>query len=201
MGLFNSNEIEKQVNHAKVLFGKWLQDGSSVWDTNNSTRQNTHVAMDSKVNSTLISVVDLDGYCVQWKREGKYAEAISGYLRSLSACYNKYGKLPIGTMRGLIKVFISANEFLAAFGYSSTALADLQHIPYADQNEKQLFMRYWSDLAQLSIQIIDYNSFDNLEQWCANFSGNPNYKMIKTNQEVKKQMLEIRNHYREVYGK
>ena len=191
-----NNELMQQLRYASVLLNKWLSDGPSVWNVSGDPYYDTSIQLGNKIMSS----AELDDYCVQCKREGRYTIAVGGYTKSLAASYEKHRKLPITTIRGFIKVLICLNEFVFAFSIIGTALSDMQKNLNADSNEVRVFSGYYQDLIYLAKMIIDNNDNSQLFGWCANYSGSRNYKMQKTNSEIIEEFRNIRNQIRTVYG-
>ncbi len=193
----DQQQIVQQLNYAKLMFKMWLHDGPSVWNISNFVPNDIMVDLET----SKVSVHELAEHCIQWKREGNYATAIAAYTRLFDTCYKKTKKLPIVTMSGFIKVLIAANQFYAAYELCSTAFADLQQRRDADPQEVQFFGGYWNDLCALSQLIIDRHDTSQLYNWCKNYAGSQTYTMVKTDAEIYSEFKQIRDSYRQIYGK
>lgn len=191
------SKLKEQLNYGGLLLEMWFKDGPDGWDFSGNNPSGTGI----NINGRIYNSVEIDTRALQCKREGKYAEAVGLYLRSLEASKKKGGKLPISTMKGYWKVLVSSNAFYQAFCVASTVAADMQNAKNVNQKEYELFMGYFFNLVELSKMIIDRNDFSAVKPFAANYSGSSSYQLQRSSQEIRDDFKKIRDEVRQVYGR
>lgn len=141
-------------------------------------------------------------YATNCKRDGNYTNAINAYVSLLTASVQEYNEIPVAVFRGYYKVLICANIFEPAFEFLSAVLADMQSVGQrrVDVNEWALYHGYWETLAKVVIDAVDRRNLNGLMEYCQNFSGNVRYIPPATNEEIMKDVRNIREKLAALYG-
>ena len=192
-------ELNEQLGFSSLLLNKWLQSGSRIWNARKDAPYPSHIEVDGAVWTG----EDLSNLCILAKKNGRYSVSIGGYMHLFHAAINESGKIPIFLMRGLFKTLVAANALWNAFSLASAIYVDLQEadIDDVDQSELFAFSTYWEELFNLSINVIDNGAYASIERYCANYSDNPNYCLVRSHQDIYADISRIRETIRDVYGR
>lgn len=156
-----------------------------------------------EIDGTVWTGEDLSNLCISSKRNGLYSNSIGGYMHLFHAAINESGKIPVFLVRGFFKTLIAANAFWSAFSLASAVYADLQEadIDDVDLSEHFAFSTYWEELFNLSIDVIDNGAYASIERYCAKYSDNPNYCLVRSQQDIYEDISRIRETIRDVYDR
>ena len=191
-----NKEIEQQVVYLQAFLNIWLKNGPKSWDYKNQSKGPMVDLSGSKINAD-----ELCDMCIEYKRKGDYANAIGGMTKAMAAYYDSYKKIPIFYAKGLFKILMCANYFYFAFSFAGTVLSDIQTTSETiDKNDEMNFTEYYKNLFIVSMQVIDQCDFSNVSVIASNYSGNPNYSLVKTRKEIFDEFNLIRQHIKKVYN-
>jgi len=177
------------INRTKTIINAWLSVGPKIWDASCTQRYPSRVSIG---NNMVRSGETMQAFCADKKRCGDYEISINGYLILLNACLSENGKLPVAIMRGLYKSLLCANEFSLAFDVVSTILADLQKLTQVSTEEVFFFSRYFTELREAIKNVVDSSDYSMLLMLCKNYSGNEQYRFVKTEKDIFVEMFGIR---------
>lgn len=152
----------------------------------------------SYFDNTIISLEEASDRAIDAKRHGKYDDSIESYNCIIFAFMKNNMLIPTLYMKGIFKTLVAANYFKLAFQYLSFLIASVKDDDFVDPPELSLFKFYRDELLELSIDVIDNDKYDLVEPYAANYSGNPNYKLFKTFDEIHSDFMDIRKNKKDV---
>jgi hypothetical protein len=192
-------DLNMQLGFSSLLLDKWLRSGSRIWNAKKDAPYPSLIEIDG----TVWTGEDLSNLCISSKRNGLYSNSIGGYMHLFHAAINESGKIPVFLVRGFFKTLIAANAFWSAFSLASAVYADLQEadIDDVDLSEHFAFSTYWEELFNLSIDVIDNGAYASIERYCAKYSDNPNYCLVRSQQDIYEDISRIRETIRDVYDR
>lgn len=192
-------DLNMQLGFSSLLLDKWLRSGSRIWNAKKDAPYPSLIEIDG----TVWTGEDLSNLCISSKRNGLYSNSIGGYMHLFHADINESGKIPVFLVRGFFKTLIAANAFWSAFSLASAVYADLQEadIDDVDLSEHFAFSTYWEELLNLSIDVIDNGAYASIERYCAKYSDNPNYCLVRSQQDIYEDISRIRETIRDVYDR